>query len=88
MFVYKMYTTFRQTFVFILYIKFSCCSSFDFVYKMYIKVCRNMVYILYTLCKNQLYASCTIFVYKMYTQFPCGIEHQGDCKHYTKTILL
>ena len=27
---------------------------------------------LYTFCIYQLYTSCTIFVYKMYTQFPCG----------------
>ena len=77
MFVYKMYTTFRQTFIYISYAKFSWHNSFDFVYTMYTKVCRNMVYILYTFCINQLYASCTIFVYKMYTQFPCGMILQN-----------
>ena len=34
--VYKMFPTFQQTFVYILYTKFSCNSSFNFVYKMYI----------------------------------------------------
>ena len=71
MFVYKMYPTFRQSFVYILYTKFSWHSSFDFTYKLYTKASRNMVYILYTFCIHQLYTSCTIFVYKMYTQFPC-----------------
>ena len=47
-------------------------SSFHFVYKMHTKACQNVVYILYTFCLHQLYTSCTIFVYKMYTQFPCG----------------
>ena len=35
MFVYKMHLTFRQTFVCILYTKFSWHGSFDSVYKMY-----------------------------------------------------
>ena len=38
---------------------------------MYTKVCRNVVYILYTFCIHQLYTSCTIFLYKRYTQCPC-----------------
>ena len=67
-----MYPAFLQTFVYILYTKFSCHDSFNFVYKMYTKVCQNVVYILYKLCIDQLYTSCTMFVYKMYTQFPCG----------------
>ena len=57
---------------YILYTKCSCHSSFNFVYEMYTKVCQNLVYILYTFCIHQLYISCTIFVYKIYTQFPCG----------------
>ena len=69
-----MYPTFQQTFVYILYKKFSCHSAFNFVYKMYANVCRNVVYILYTIYMHQLYTSCTIFVYKMYTQFPCGVH--------------
>ena len=70
--VYKMYPTFQQTFVYILYTTFSWHNSFDFVYKMYTKACQNVVYILYKFCINQLYTSCTIFVYEMYTRFPCG----------------
>ena len=35
--VYKMYPTFLQTFIYILYTKFSCNSSFNFVYKMHTK---------------------------------------------------
>ena len=46
MYIYKIYITLRQTFVYILYTKFSWRSSFDFVYKMYAKVRRNMVHIL------------------------------------------
>ena len=58
MFVYKMYPTYRQIFVYILYKKFSCCSSFNFEYKMYTKVCGNVVYILYTLCIHFVYINC------------------------------
>ena len=46
--VYKMYTTFRQAFVYILYTKLK-------EYKIYTKACRNVEYILYT---NILYAFC------------------------------
>ena len=74
MFVYKMHSTFRQTFAYILLSKFNCHRSFDFVYKMYTKVCQNMGYNLYTFCIHQLYTSCTVFVYKMYTQFPCALK--------------
>ena len=52
MYIYKIYITLRQTFVYILYTKFSWRSSFDFVYKMYTKVCRNMVCILYIFCRH------------------------------------
>ena len=72
MFVYKMHSTFRQTFAYILLSKFNCHRSFDFVYKMYTKVCQNMGYILYTFCIHQLYTSCTVFVYKMYTMASLG----------------
>ena len=47
-------------------------KAFDFVNKMYTKIFRNVVYILYAFFIPQLYASCTIFVYKMYSQFACG----------------
>ena len=43
-----MYTTFRQTFVYILYTKLKELWQLNFVYKMYTKVCRNVGYILYT----------------------------------------
>ena len=36
--VYKMYTTFRQTFVY----KIKRTMAAKFVYKMYTKVCRNV----------------------------------------------
>ena len=58
MFAYKMYPTFRQTFVYNWYKKFSRHSSFNFVYKMYTKVFRNGVYILCTFCIHLLYISC------------------------------
>ena len=72
MFVYKMHSTFRQTFAYILLSKFNCHRSFDFVCKMYTKVCQNMGYNLYTFCIHQLYTSCTVFVYKMYTMASLG----------------
>ena len=71
MFAYKMYPTFRQTFVYNLYTKFSRHSSFNFVYKMYTKVLRNGVYILCTFCIHLLYISCKHFVQFLYTK----------CKH-------
>ena len=75
MYIYKIYITLRQTFVYILYTKFSWRSSFDFVYKMYTKVCRNMVCILYIFCRHQLYTPCTIFVYtKCIHSFRVGLK--------------
>ena len=72
-FVYKMHTkclyaTFHQTFLYILYTKFSWCSSFDFVYKMYTKVCRNMVYILFTFCIHFVYISSIYLLQFFYTK--------------------
>ena len=73
------YTTFPQTFVYILYTKFSWHISFDFIYKRYTNVCRNVVYILYTFCIatfciHQLYKCCiqnvyTVFVWDESTSF-------------------
>ena len=65
MFVYKMYPTFRQTFVHILYAKFSWHSSFDFVCKMYTKVCWNVVYIFYI---HFGYISCIHLVQFLYSK--------------------
>ena len=67
--VYKMYSTFRQPFVYNVYIKFSCHGSFNFVYKMNTNVCRIMWYILYTFWINQL-DTCTIF----YIQNVCAVS--------------
>ena len=92
--VYKMYPTFRQNFVYKMYIikcvYAKCILHFDkLLHKFCIqdwagivllilytkciatKVYQNVVYILHTFSVNQLYTSCTIFVYKMYTQVPC-----------------
>ena len=45
--VYKIYPTFQQTFVYILYTNFNCQhSSFNFAYKMYTNVWWNVGYIL------------------------------------------
>ena len=46
--VRKIYTTFRQTFVYLLYTKSKGICQLNFVYKTYTKVCRSVVYILYT----------------------------------------
>ena len=69
-FVYKMYPIFRQTFVYILYTKFSWHSSFDFVYKymeklveMWYTLCIYFVYILYTLVVCIFYNFCIQNVY-------------------------
>ena len=65
--------------------KFNWHSSFGFVYKMCTKILSkygiHFVYILYTLCIHQLHTSCTIFVYKMYTQFPCGNLSRRNCQN-------
>ena len=44
----KMYPTFWQTFIYILYKRLSCHSPLNFVYKTCTKVCLNLRYILYT----------------------------------------
>ena len=71
MFVYKMYPTFRQSFVYILCAKFCCHSSFNFVYKMYTKVCQNVVYILYAFCihfhTSVVYTLYNFFIQNAYT---------------------
>ena len=61
-----MYPTFRQTFVHILYTKFSWHSSFDFVCKMSAKVCWNLAYILYTSVVYILYSFSTQNVYTVF----------------------
>ena len=53
--VYKMYTTVRQTLVYILYTKLKELWQLNFVYKMYTEVCRNVGCILYA---NILYTFC------------------------------
>ena len=63
MFAYKMYTTFQQTFAYKMYIK---C-----LYTKYIPHFNKLVH---TFCIHQLYTSCPISVYKMYTQLPCEIN--------------
>ena len=42
---------------------------------LYIKCIQKFVKIWYTFCIDQVYTSCTIFVYKMYTQFRVGQEY-------------
>ena len=70
-------------FVYILYTKFSCRrSSFNVVYKKFTEVCQNVVYVFHIFCIHQLYTSCTIFVYKMCTQFPCGGYEAQGTKHF------
>ena len=51
----KMYTTFRQAFVWILYTKSKELCQLNFIYKLYTKVCWSVGYILYT---NILYTFC------------------------------
>ena len=65
----KMSTTFRQTFVYILYTKSKELCQLNFVYKIYTKVCWNVGYILYmnilyTFCIHQFW--CTKFIH-LYT---------------------
>ena len=64
----KIYTTCRQTFVYILFTNFNCHSSFNFVYKMYTKVCRNVGYISYASCIHFVYSSCIHLVQFLYTK--------------------
>ena len=67
-YVYKMYTKFRQTFVYILYTKFSCHSCLNFVYKMYTEDCRfNFAYKMYTkVCWKVVYILYTSVAYILY----------------------
>ena len=59
----KMYPTFRQNFVYILYTIFSC-HSFNFAYKIYTKVCRAVdEYIFYTFYIHQLYIDLAQLLY-------------------------
>ena len=51
-----MYTTFRQTFVYILYIKSKELCQLNFVYKIYTNVCRNLEHFVY---KHFAYKMCT-----------------------------
>ena len=71
--VYKMYTTFRQAFVYILYTKSKELCQLNFVYKMYTKVCWNVGYILYTFCIHQFWSTKSVhhkhYVYNLYTKF-------------------
>ena len=64
--VCKMYTTFQQTFVYILYTKSKEVCQLNFVYKMYTSICRIVVYILYT---NILY------IYILYTKVCGNVGH-------------
>ena len=61
-----MYTTFQQTFVYILFTKSKELCQLNFVYKMYTKVCRNVEYILYT---NILYTFCMQKFVEMWDTF-------------------
>ena len=56
--LYKMYTTFQQTFAYILYTKLKEQWQLNFVYKIYTKICRNVGYFLYT---NILCPYCILF---------------------------
>ena len=76
--VYKIYTTFRQTFVYLLYIKLKEICQLNCVYKMYTNVCGNVAYILYTnilytFCIHQFWATKSVphkhYVYNLYTKF-------------------
>ena len=75
MILYKMYPTFRHTFVcslctkvvlIVLLILYAKCIQ-NFV-EIWYTFCIHFVYILYT---SIVYILCN-FGYKMYTQFPCG----------------
>ena len=65
--VHKLYQTFRQTFVQILFTKLSCHSFFNFVYKMYTKVRLNVGYTLHISCINFVYINCIHIVQFLYT---------------------
>ena len=54
----------------ILYTK---CIQKIVVLILYTKCIQKFVERWYTFCIHQLHTSCTIFVYKMYTRFPCGL---------------
>ena len=75
--LYKMYSTFQQTFVYILYTKFKELWQLNFVFEMYTKVCRYVGYILYTsilytFWVHQFWSTKSVhqknYVYNLYTK--------------------
>ena len=81
--VYKMHTTFLQTFVYILYTQSKELCQLNFVYKTYTKVCQMWdTFCIQTFCIHFVHKSLSIcgiyfvslqtffihFVYKIYTQ--------------------
>ena len=94
----KMYTTFQQTFVYILFTKSKELCQLNFVYKMYTKVCRNVEHFVYikvvemwdTFCIQTfciyflhiLYTKCMQKVVKMWDTF--GI--QTFCIHFAHIL--
>ena len=80
--IYKMYPTFRKTFVYILHTKLKELWQLKFVYRIYKKACRNVGYFLDTFCIHFvhmnsdlgkvyiiriMYTICIQNTYKMYT---------------------
>ena len=67
-----MYTTFWQTFVYILYAKLKELWQLNFVHKMYTKLCRNVGYVFYTFCVHQFWSTKSVhhknYVYNLYTK--------------------
>ena len=64
-----MYTTFRQTFVYILYIKSKELCQLNFVYKIYTNVCLNLEHFVYKHFAYILYTKCVQKFVEMWDTF-------------------
>ena len=82
-----MYNKFQPIFVYILYIKFSWHSSFDFEDKMYTKFSRNVVYILLKFCIHFVHISCIHLVKFLYTKCIHSFRVGVHSRHVTKKPL-
>ena len=87
--VYNMYTTFQQTFVYILYTKLEEPWQLNSVYKVYVKVCWNVgyifyTYLLYTFCIHWFWSTKSVhhknYVYNLYTKFMQNVYKNNLCK--------
>ena len=83
-YIYKTYSTFQQTLVYILYTKLYELWQLNFVYKVYTKVCQSVEYILCTFWVHFVYINSDLQkVYIINTVYTMCI--QNLCKMYVNS---